>query len=243
MSGNKDSTDEDGWWGRPQDDPALRAALDKRRADFRRAHPPVTCWIDKVGTAELYLDGVRRALVDRGRALVMLYEGQGEPLSSAVYLRSESAYDVAEAHLGIARVAEVRDESDEADEILSAAPRVQEDQIAAEFRSRHAPDVEAFHYLRSAVKLLQQESAVAGVGSPAIDKLLQAIEAEAQDRHAQALLFIGEAIAVLDSPATDRLFGDPALADCRRAVEAMERSDALQSGRQSRRDPEGKSGG
>lgn len=231
------------WTGRPQDDPALRTALDKRFADFRRAHPPANCWIDKVGTAELYLGGVRRALVDRRRALVMLYSGQGEPTSSVVYLRSESAYDVAEAHLGIERVAEVRDESDEADEILSTAPREREDRVAAEFRSRHASDEETFHYLRSAVKLLRLEGSATGKSSPVVDLLLQAIGAEVQDQNEQAVRFIKEAIALLDSPPSDPLFGDPALADCRRALEATERHIAVQSKRPVRRGPEGKSGG
>lgn len=231
------------WTGRPQDDPALRAALNKRFADFRRAHPPVNCWIDKVGTAELYLGGVRRALVDRRRALVMLYDEQGEPASSVVFLRSESAYDVAESHLGIARVAEVRDESDEADETLSAAPREREDRVAAEFRSRHASDVVAFHYLRSAVKLLRLEGAATGKNSPVVDLLLQAIGAEVQDQHEQAVRSIKEAITLLDSPPTDPLFGGPALADCRRAREATERHMSVQSKRPVRRGPAGKSGG
>lgn len=238
---DKDDTSQE-WWGRPQDDPALHAAREKRFAEFRREHPPLNCWIDRVATAELYLGGVRRALVDRGRALVMLFDGQGEPVTSVVYLRSESAYDVAEAQLGIERVAEVRDESDEADEILSAVPREREGREAAEFRSQHASDVEAFHYMRSAEKLLRQESAVTGESSPAIDKLLQAIGAEVQDQPAQALLVMAEAIALLESPATDRLFGDPALADCRRAVEAIGRYLVREAGRPPR-SPEGKSGG
>lgn len=231
------------WTGRPQDDPALHAALEKRFADFRREQPPINCWIDKVGTADLYLDGVRRALVDRRRALVMLYDGQGQLTSSVVYLRSESAYDVAEAHLGIECIAEVRDESDEADEILSTAPREREDRVAVEFRSRHASDEETFHYLRSAVKLLRLEGSATGKSSPVVELLLQAIGAEVQDQHEQAVRFIKEAIALLDSTPADPFFGDPALADCRRAVEATERHMAVQSKRPLRRGPEGKSGG
>ncbi|MBY0224636.1 MAG: hypothetical protein K2Q28_02385 [Hyphomicrobium sp.] len=243
MSGSADHKNDGAWWGRPQDDPALHDALNKRFADFRRAHPPVNCWIDKVGTAELYLGGVRRALVERRRALVMLYDEQGEPASSVVFLRSESAYDVAESHLGIARVPEVRDESDEADEILSAAPREREDRVAAEFSSRHASDVEAFHYLRSAVKLLRLAGSASGKSAPVVDLLLQAIGAEVQDQYEQAVRLIKEAIAVLDSPPTDPLFGDPAIADCRRALEATERHVAVQSKRPVRRGPEWKSGG
>ncbi len=231
------------WTGRPQDDPAHRAALKKRFADFRREHPPVNCWIDKVGTAELYLGGVRRALVDRRRALVILYDRQGEPTSPVVYLRSESAYDVAEACFGIERVAEVRDESDEADEVLSAAPREREDRVAAEFRGRHASDVEAFHYLRSAVKLLRLEGSATGKSAPVVDLLLQAIGAEVQDQHEQAVRSIKEAIEALDSPTADPFFGDPALSDCLRALEATERYIAVQAGRPMRRGPDGKSGG
>lgn len=156
MSGSADHKDEGTWWGRPQDDPALRSALDKRLSDFRRAHPPVNCWIDKVQTIELFLDGVRRVLVDRGRALIMFYGGDGEAVSSVVYLRSENPYDVAEAHLGIESVAEVRDESNEADEIVSVAPRGREEREAKDFRARHSPHAELFHYLRSAVRLLRR---------------------------------------------------------------------------------------
>lgn len=243
MTTHADHEDEGDWWGRPQDDPVLHAAREKHFAEFRRAHPPVTCWIDMVGTAELYLDGVRRALVDRRRAIVVLYDGQGAPTSSVVYLRSESAYDVAEARLGIEPVSEVRDESDEADEILSAAPREREERAAAEFRSQHASDVEAFRYLRSAVKLLRLEGSAIGKNSAVVDLLLQAIGAEVQDLHEQAVRSIKDAIALLDSPATDAFFGDPALVDCRRALEATERYIAVQSGRPMRPGPEGKSGG
>lgn len=240
-----DATNDDGmpWTGRPQDDPALRAALEKRFAEFRREQPPINCWIDKVGTADLYLNGVRRALVDRRRALVMFYDGQGAPASTVVYLRSESAYDVAESRLGMERVAEVRDESDEADEILSPVPREREERDAAEFRSRHASDVEAFHYLRSAVKLLRLQGSASGKSAPVVDLLLQAIGAEVQDQHEQAAKALREAIALLDSPGADPFFGEPALADCRRALEATERHIAVQAKRPVRRSPEGKSGG
>jgi hypothetical protein len=173
--------------------------------------------------------------VDRRRALVILYDRQGEPTSSVVYLRSESAYDVTESQLGIERVAEVRDESDEADEILSAAPREREERAAAAFSSRHASDVEAFHYLRSAVKLLRLEGSATGKSSPVVDLLLQAIGAEVQDQHEQAVRFIKDTIAVLESPPTDAFFGGPALADCRRALEATERHKAVQAGRPMRR--------
>lgn len=244
MPGSVDhERDEGDWWGRPQDDPALHAAREKRFAEFHRAHPPVNCWIDKVQTIELFVDGVRRALVDRGRALIVVYGSDGEPVSSVVYLRSESPYDVAEAHLGIARVAEVRDESDEADEILSAAPREREERAAEEFRSRHFRDVEIFEYLRSAVSLLRHESEATGARSPIIESLLQAIGAEVQDQHEQALGIVQQAALALESRPADRMFGDPALADCRRAMVALERHIAIQNSRPVRRGQEGKSGG
>lgn len=238
MAGNHDPADDEEWWGRPQDDPALRATLDKRRADFRREHPPVTCWVDMVGTAELFLEGVRRALVDRGRALIMFFDSHGGPASSIVYLRSENPYDVAEAHLGIARVCEVRDESDEADEILSAVPREREDRMAAEFRSRHYPDGETLQYLQSAVDLLRREGTVTGIASPIIEILMEAIGAEAQDQHEQARTIIERAAFALETRTADRMFGDPALADCRRAVAAIERIIAGSSRRPLRRGPE-----
>jgi hypothetical protein len=59
------------WWGRPQDDPKLIAVQDKARAEFRRQHPPVNCWIDGVQTIELYLAGVRRAQVERDRSTLI----------------------------------------------------------------------------------------------------------------------------------------------------------------------------
>lgn len=231
------------WWGRPQDDPALHAAREKRFAEFRRTHPPVNCWIDRVQTIELFVDGVRRALVDRGRALIVVYDGDGEPTSSVVYLRSENPYDVAEALLGIVRVAEVRDESDEADEILSAAPREREERTAEEFRSRHFRDAEIFQYLRSAVSLLRHESEATGVRSPIIESLLQAIGAEVQDQHEEALSLVQQAASALESRPADRMFGDPALADCRRAMVALERHIAIQNSRPVRRSQQGKSGG
>ncbi|MFG1320482.1 hypothetical protein [Xanthobacter autotrophicus] len=240
-----DAADDDDipWSGRPQDDPMLHAARAKRFAEFRREHPPVNCWIDKVQTIDLYLDGARRALVERDRALILFFDGKGEPVSSAVYLRSENPYDVAEAHLGVARVAEVRDESDEADEILSSVPRERQDREAENFRSRHYRDVEIYVYLRSALTLLRHESAANGVGSPIIESLLQAIGAEVQDQHEQALGFVQQAASALESRPADRMFGDPALADCRRAMVAIERHIAIQNSRPIRRGPEGKSGG
>jgi hypothetical protein len=237
-SGSDDGENE--WWGRPQDDPALRAAVDKRLAEFRAANPPVDCWIDRVAV-ELFLGGVRRALVDRSRAMILFFGDDSGPTSSLVYLRSDNPYDMAEAHLGIPRVAEVRDESDEADEIVSSVPREREERAVAAFRRQQPPHLEVFQYLRSALKLLRQESAIIGQRSPVIDTLLQAAGVEIQDE--QALALVRSAVSELEGRKAERLFGDPALADCRRAIEAMERSDALQSGRRSRRDPDGKSGG
>ncbi len=240
-----DATDDDNmpWTGRPQDDPILHAALERRLADFRREHPPVNCWIDKVRTIELVLNGVRRALVDRDRALILFYDGQGAPASSVVYLRSENPYDVAEAHLGVERVAEVRDESIDADEILSDAPRAQEERETLSFKSRHYRDVDIFHYLRSAVKLLQHESGGTGGSAPIIEMLLQAIGAEVQDRHPQALAFVQNAAAALEGRDGALMFGEPALADCRRAIVALERLIALQSRQPLRFTIDGKSGG
>lgn len=232
------------WSGRPQDDPALHAGLQRRCAAFRLEHPPVNCWIDTVQTIELYLDGARRALVDRGRALIMFYESDGAPAASVVYLRSENPYDVAEAHLGIPRVAEVRDESLEAEEMISAAPREQEDREAEEFRSRYYSDDEILRYLRSAISLLRHESVAAtGAHSPIIEILLKAIGAGVLDQHAQALGLVQQAASALESRTADRFFGDPALVDCRRAIEAIERYIAVQAGRPIRRGPVGKSGG
>lgn len=243
MSGSADRKDEEAWWGRPQDDPALRAALEKRFADYRREHPPVNCWIDRVQTTELYLEGVRRALVDRSRALIMVYDANGVPASSVVYLRSECSYDVAEAHLGIERVAEVRDESDEAVEILSAVPREREERNAQDYRRKHSPDAELFHYLRAGLALLTKERQITGIRPGIMDDLQQAIIAENEGLYEQALALLRKAAAALESRPPDRMFGDPALAACRCAIEAIERQIAVRDGRLLPRGAEGKSGG
>jgi len=81
---NTANDDDMPWTGRPQDDPALHAAREKRFAEFRRAHPPVNCWIDKVQTIELFVDGVWRALVDRGRAVIVVYDGEGYAMEELV---------------------------------------------------------------------------------------------------------------------------------------------------------------
>lgn len=236
--------DDEPWTGRPQDDPALQTAIAKRIAEFRRDHPPVTCWIDKVGTIELYLDGTRRALVERRRALIMFYDGVGAPTSSRVYLRSENPYHVAEAHLGIGPISEVRDESADAEDILSAAPRVEEERDAFAFRSRYDGDDEIFQYLRSAVKLLRLfEPDREGARSPCIELLLQAISAEVQDQHEQALSFVQQAAAALESRDGGAMTWEPALPACWRAIVAIERHIAAQIRRPVRYTLEGKGGG
>lgn len=244
MSGNADREEDAAWWGRPQDDPALHAGLQRRFEEFRREHPPINCWIDTVQTVELYVDGARRALVDRGRALITFFESDGAPAASVVYLRSENPYDVAEAHLDIPRVEEVRDESLEAEETISAAPREREDHEAEEFRCRYYSDDEILRYMRSAISLLRHENvAVAGARSPIIDILLQAMGDAVLDQHEQAVGFMQQAASALESRPAGQFFGDPALAHCRRAIEAIERYIAVQAGRPIRRGPEGKSGG
>lgn len=129
----QDDADDAEWTGRPQDDPRLHAMAAKARAEFRQKHPPVNCWIDQVQTIELYLDGVRRAQVERDRAMITYFDDQGDQASTAIYLHSENPYDVVEDHLGTGRIVEVRDESLEALETFSSYPRECEERSVGEF--------------------------------------------------------------------------------------------------------------
>lgn len=217
------------WWGRPQDDPKLHAALEKGRAAFRREHPPVDCWIDGVQTIELYQGGIVRARVERGRSQITYFDDKGDAVAAAIYLCSENPYDVAEAHLGIGRVGEIRDESNEAEEPISSYPREHEERHAAEFSSRYVDrEDEIFLYLRSAVSALRME-AKGGGNMPDVKPLLDAITAAVMDEYDAALTHVRAAAEALETREMSMLLGRPALADCRRAILAIERHIAIQN--------------
>lgn len=232
------------WWGRPQDDPKLHAMLEKARAEFCAAHPPVNCWIDRVQTIDLYQDGMIRAQVERGRSMITCFDEQGSGVSTVIYLCSENPYDVAEAHLGISRVTEIRDESNEAEEPISSWPRDSEDRQAASFRERYGDrEDEIFLYLRSAVGALRMEGKSGG-NMPDVKPLLDAITAAVLDDYDAALMHARAAAGILEALEMSMFFGRPALADGRRAVVAIERHIAIQRGRPLRRSStDGKGGG
>lgn len=147
-SGDDDYAD---WSGRPQDDPRLIAAAKAARAAYRAAHPPVDCWIDAVMTMDLYLDGRHRARVFTSKARAHILDDSGNPTESITYLRSETPFGAVERHLGIRRVSEIRDDSDEGGGEISTYPRKRSARFAREFRASCPPAGEAAHYLREAV--------------------------------------------------------------------------------------------
>jgi len=232
------------WTGRPQDDPKLLAMLAAGRAEFRRKHPPVNCWIDSVETIELYLGGVMRAKVERGRSVIAYFDDQGHAVSTAIYLRSENPYDVVEAHLGIDRVEEIRDESNDAEEPISSYLREREEREAAAFSSRYYREDEIFLYLRSAVGALKDEADVGGLHRLVVHPLLEAITAAVLDQYEVALTQVQGAADELERREPAMMFSRPALAGCRRAIVAVERHIAIQGQRPVRRsETGGKSGG
>lgn len=220
-------TEEEGgeWKGRPQDDPAL---LNAERARFRAERPPFDCWIDLVSAIELYQRGVLRAKVTRDRAEIAFLNTAGGVESSIIYLRSENPYDVAEQHLGIAPVAEIRDESNEAEQPISSQPREWEARDAEEFRRRYSDrEDEIFHYLRSAVRILSL-GGKDNRDEPDVAALLSAIGSAALNAYENALVQVRTAVAALEGRAPGRFVHLGGRRECRRAILAIERHIAIQ---------------
>ncbi len=233
------------WTGRPQDDPRLHAQQANARAEFRDLQPPVNCWIDRVDTIELYLDGALKAQVERGRSAITFIDEHGHAVSKAIYLCSENPYDVVEAHLGIARIAEIRDESNEAEDPFSAYPREREERQAAAFRARYVREDEIFLYLRSAASALKHEGDAGDLHQLVLTPVLEAVTAAVLDQYEAALAHLDAATSVLEKREPNTMFGRPAIADCRRAIVAIERHVAIQDRLPLRRrqQADGKSGG
>lgn len=239
----QDDADDAEWTGRPQDDPRLHAMAAKARAEFRQKHPPVNCWIDQVQTIELYLDGVRRAQVERDRAMITYFDDQGDQASTAIYLHSENPYDVVEDHLGTGRIVEVRDESLEALETFSSYPRECEERSVGEFSRGRFRDDEIFEYLRRAAGALKHE-ATGDLHQLALTPILEAITASVLDQYESALIHVQAAASALEKRERSLLFGRPVLANCRRAIVGIERHIAIQNRKPVRwKEPSGKSGG
>lgn len=224
-------TDDDAgeWTGRPHDDPALLRLLNTERARFRAERPPFDCWIDCVSIIELYQRGVLRARVTRGRAEIAFLNSDGGPESSIIYLRSENPYDVAERHLGIAPVAEIRDESNEAEDPISSLPRDWEARDAEDFRRRYSDrEDEIFHYLRQAVRILDLGEKVEPA-EPDLAALLAAITSAARNGYEDALVQVRAALAALEGRAPGRSDDLNGRRECRRAILAIERHLAIQN--------------
>lgn len=229
MAGNDDDWGDVEWIGRPQDDPALRRALAEGRARFRAENPPFNCWIDGVTTMELFLRGALRARVSRSRSEIAFLSSDGGVQASIIYLRSENPYEVAEQHLGIAPVTEVRDESDEAEQPLSSLPREREERDVAAFTARYGyREDEIFCYLRAAVGALRLGER-GGAAPHDLAPLLAAITSAALDEYEAALAQVRAAVVALDTPTICLFMGPPALRDCRRAIVAIERHLAIQN--------------
>lgn len=244
MVGSDDDWGNVEWIGRPQDDPALHRALAEGRARFRAENPPFDCWIDGVTKIELFQRGTVRARVSRSRAEIAFLNDDGAVQSSIIYLRSENPYEVAEQHLGIAPVTEVRDESNEAEQPISSLPREREERDVAAFAARYGyREDEIFCYLRSAVGALRSGER-GGAAPHDLSPLLAAITSAALYEYEAALAQVRDAAVALDKPEICLFMGPPALRDCRRAIVAIERHLAIQNRLSAVRwKPEGGKGG
>lgn len=223
MSGTAEDEESDSAWsGRPQDDPRYLAAARKKREAYRAAHPPVNCWIDAVQTIDLYFDGKHRACVLTGKALAHVFDENGNTVAALTYLRSETAFGAVEKYLGIGRVAEVRDDSNEGGGEISALTRDLAENDARAFRAACLPSDEASYYLRDAVKTCEF---FGGTVTPPgrkwrsmIDGALSAIAGN--DRKAAQDIVLA-ALAGMDKHAI--LDWQVAWVDCARAAEALRR--------------------
>ncbi|WP_323130970.1 hypothetical protein [Sinorhizobium medicae] len=149
---------EDDEFVRPQDDPRHREAVEAAIAAYRAEHPPVNCWVETPYHLDLYLGGRRWAHVAIEDAEVTLFDETGDVVSTFPYLQSESAYEVVERRLGVGRIEEVRDESDEGGGAPDPSLRRLEEQEARDFREQHGGSGEALYYLRQAVSGLEKFS-------------------------------------------------------------------------------------
>lgn len=222
MPGTDDDFAAAEWTGRPQDDPRYVAAAKAAREAYRAAHPPTDCWIDSVTTMDLYLEGRHRARVFTGKARADILDDMGDPMASITYLRSETPFDAVERHLGIGRVSEVRDDSDEGGGEISPHPRELSERSAREFRASCPPSGEAAHYLREAVGTCEFFGGNAvpavrewrGLIGDALDAIA-AHDREAAHRSVLAALSGMDEDAILD--------WQVAWVDCARAAEALRR--------------------
>lgn len=233
MPGTFDEQDPDAeWTGRPQDDPRREAAFKAAIAESRRKKPPINCWIDAPLRLDLFVDGQHRAQVDRRSALISILDEQGSVMRSFTYLRSESAYDVVESHLGIARIKQVRDESEEGWGNSSRRPRAQEEREAGRFRSRYYSDEEIMFYLWKAAGSLDEHAVSTDPAKAACQQhILDSIVALVKKDYDKALSMAQLAV---DKIPEDERSGFASFSwfscfpNCARAVVALERFIEIQ---------------
>lgn len=214
------------WWGRPQDDPRLHAAVKAANAANLIEHPPVNCWIDAVQTIDLYLDGRHRARVLTDKARADIFDESGTAVASITYLRSETPFDAVEKHLAIGRISEVRDHSlDGGGEVDM---RGRSERYAREFHGFCSLSEEAAYYLREAVGTYEffggEVVPLAREWRGLIGGALDAIAAN--DREAAH----GIVLTALSGMNRDAIFDwQAAWVDCARAAEALRRDLASEA--------------
>lgn len=221
MAGSTDDDSSIEWSGRPQDDPRYIAAAAAARQAYRAKNPPVNCWMDSVHQLDLYLDGRHRARVLTDKATVQLLDDDGNVAGSFIYLRSETPFDAVEKHLGIDRVTEVRDDSNEGGGRISPRVRGAAERRAAAFRANCAPQQEAWRYIREAIQVAEVfgiEEAAAQAWRGRMDDVLNAISLNHREK---ALRILRAALAGMSRDAV--LGWQAAWVDCARAAEALAR--------------------
>lgn len=207
--------------GLSDDRSKLRASVDRNRRQYRIAHPPIDCWIDTVENVELYQAGILRAKIERVNARISFLSPEGNTIAAMLYLRSEDPFEIVETHLGIGRVDEIRDESDEAEDPISALPRDISEREAGEFANTHRGVDEVFFYLHAALRILEIDHDDPDVMA-ARTEVLEAIAGLKRAALRMALTHVQRAIVVLESRSA-ALFAGAALIDCRRSLLALER--------------------
>lgn len=221
MAESSDDGSDTEWTGRPQDDPRYIAAAAAARQAYLAKHPPVNCWIDSVHELDLYLDGRRRAHVLTDRATVQLLDDDGSVAGSFIYLRSETPFDAVERHLGIDRVTEIRDDSNEGGGRISRRVRAFAERSALAFRQDCKPEQEAWRYIRDAIQVAEVfgvEEAAAQAWRGKMDEVLNAISLNHREK---ALGILRAALAGMNRDAV--LGWQAAWVDCARAAEALAR--------------------
>ncbi|MBN9252623.1 MAG: hypothetical protein J0I86_18955 [Mesorhizobium sp.] len=179
---------------------------------------------------DLYLDGLHRARVLTDKALAYVFDDSGNITDSFIYLRSETPFDAVEEYLGIGRIAEVRDDSNEGGGEISPRTRNMSERSARAFRKECPRAGEAGRYLRDAIStykffggpVLQAGREWRGMIETALDALA----------HGDRKLARSTILMALTSMNKDLLLDwQMAWVDCARAAEALRRDLAAEADR------------